>query len=392
MNLVNRSIGQALNPITRTLCLIALSLGILLSWFTPVALAQDPGSVELVMFYGQGCPHCARLEAFLDEIADDYPTLKVEHYEVYSDQDNREVFFDLAKAYGLEPEGVPTVFIDDQVIVGFSSTQAQQIESQIQTCLRVSSSCENPLDRLNPEDQAGGIGDPSLAETLTLPLVITAAAVDAINPCAFAVLVLLMGTILYTHDRQRALYSGLAFTASIYLSYLLMGIGLYSAIQASGLTRLFYAIVSVLAIVLGLFNLKDYVWYGKWISIEVPESWRPRLKRIVSSVTSVPGAFLIGFLVSLFLLPCTSGPYIVILGLLAETTTRTYALALLLLYNFIFVIPMLGITGLIYFGFTTSARAERWRQQRLRILHLISGAVILLLGIGMLTALGLGMI
>ena len=67
--------------------------------------------------------------------------------------------------------------------------------------------------------------------------------------------------------------------------------------------------------------------------MEVPISWRPRLKAVIKGITSVPGAFLVGFVVSLFLLPCTSGPYIVILGLLAKTTTRNYALLLLLLYN-----------------------------------------------------------
>ena len=69
------------------------------------------------------------------------------------------------------------------------------------------------------------------------------------------------------------------------------------------------------------------------------------MKRIIQRVTSVPGAFLTGFVVSLFLLPCTSGPYIVILGLLGKTATRPEALAWLVLYNLIFVLPMVAITG-----------------------------------------------
>jgi len=84
------------------------------------------------------------------------------------------------------------------------------------------------------------------------------------------------------------------------------------------------------------------------------------MKTLIRGVTSVPGAFLIGFAVSLFLLPCTSGPYIVILGLLAHATEWGYAMALLVLYNFIFVLPMLIITGAIYFGFTTTEKAEEW--------------------------------
>jgi len=114
------------------------------------------------------------------------------------------------------------------------------------------------------------------------------------------------------------------------------------------------------------------------------------MKTLIRGVTSVPGAFLIGFAVSLFLLPCTSGPYIVILGLLAHATEWGYAMALLVLYNFIFVLPMLIITGAIYFGFTTTEKAEEWRKGKLKILHLIAGIIILLLGIGMLSVIALG--
>ena len=171
-----------------------------------------------------------------------------------------------------------------------------------------------------------------------------------------------------------------------------MGLGLYSAIQASGLTHTFYTVIAILAIVVGIFNLKDYLWYGKWFVMEVPMSWRPRLKALINSVTSVPGAFFVGFAVSLFLLPCTSGPYIVILGLLAHTTTKGYALELLALYNLIFVSPMILITGAVYFGFTTTEKAEEWRTKKLKVLHLIAGLIILGLGVVMLGSIWLGYI
>ena len=228
--------------------------------------------------------------------------------------------------------------------------------------------------------------------SLTLGAVVSAALVDAINPCAFAVLIILLSTIAACHNRRKALYAGLAFSASIYFSYLLMGLGLLCAINAGGFTKGFYLIVAVLAIFIGLFNLKDYLWYGKWFRMEVPMSWRPRMKALLKSVTSVPGAFLIGFLISLFLLPCTSGPYLVILGLLSNVATKQVGFLLLLLYNFIFILPMLGITLGVYFGFTTTEKTEEWRIRKLKVLHLIAGFIILLLGIGMLIAYFLGKI
>jgi cytochrome c biogenesis protein CcdA len=195
---------------------------------------------------------------------------------------------------------------------------------------------------------------------------------------------------LVAHNKRKALLSGFAFSFAVFISYFLMGVGLYSALQFSGLTRLFYIFSAVLAVLVGLFNLKDYFWYGKWFIMEVPLSWRPAMKGLIKSVTSVPGAFLVGILVSLFLLPCSSGPYIVILGLLAHSATKNTAMLLLLLYNFIFILPMLIITLLIYFGLLTTEKAEQWRQKKLKVLHLIAGVVILLIGLVMFAGLLLG--
>jgi len=384
-------------------CLIFLSIpfgGNIVGAQEAVNPEAELKNVEMHFFYGNGCPHCARAKLFLDEIKTKYPTLNITEYEVYGDRQNNKLFLDIAKAFDTQVSGVPTIFIDDRVIVGFSDSIASSLESEIQRCAE--QGCADPMSKLdngseNEVMQIIGNSSPSkdpkkqeLAEQLTIPAVIGAAAVDAINPCAFAVLIILMTTILATKDRKRALWAGLAFTVSIYISYLLMGVGLFSAIQAAAVSRIFYIVVAILAIIVGLFNLKDYFWYGKWFVMEVPMSWRPKLKSLIRGVTSAPGAFLIGFAVSLFLLPCTSGPYIVILGLLAHATEWSYAMALLLLYNFIFILPMLIITGAIYFGITTTEKAEKWRQGKLKILHLIAGIIILLLGIGMLIGIWLG--
>ncbi len=302
----------------------------------------------------------------------------------------------MAKAYDTEVQGVPTTFIDKKVFVGFSSSIGNDVKKEILRCLK--ENCSSPLKVMFGEDEKQTIiGDKSPYEIdiwkeLTFPAVISAAFVDSINPCEFAVLIILLTTILASGNRKRALMAGLAFSLSIFTSYFLMGLGLYSAIQASGITRLFYLIVGILAIFVGLFNLKDYFWYGKWFVMEVPLSWRPRMKMLIKSVTSPLGAFLVGFVVSLFLLPCTSGPYIVILGLLAHTTTKATAIGWLMLYNIIFVLPMIIITLLVSFGITTTEEAEEWRQRKLKILHLITGIIVLLLGIGMLAALALGML
>ncbi|MFH1780280.1 MAG: cytochrome c biogenesis protein CcdA [Candidatus Micrarchaeota archaeon] len=348
--------------------------------FSTLVAAQEHAT-PIYVFHSTTCPHCIELLDFLDGIKDKYPSLEVKEFEIHEIANNN-LFQQLTSAYGQEVSGVPVTFIGEKMIVGYATFMAPEVEGEITYC--VENGCVDPIEKLvstpvQPE-----------VEQLTIPAVILAAAVDAINPCAFAVLILLITAVLASGNRRRALLAGLAFTLAVYLAYFAMGLGLFSVIQASGLSQAFYYAVAILAIFVGLFNLKDYFWYGKWFIMEVPLSWRPRMKKIISRVTSIPGAFFAGLIVSLFLLPCTSGPYIVILGLLAKATSRDYAFMLLVLYNLIFVLPMLLITLGIYFGFTTSEQAEDWRKNKLKTLHLIAGVLMLLLGVGMIASIYLG--
>ncbi len=389
-----------------TISIIALIILILIGIFYANSIKGESNitpsgdnQIIIIKFYGQGCPHCAQLSKFLKDLQEQDKNIIIKDYEIYFNNENRKTFEQLAEIYNTEIKGVPTIFIDQKVIVGFSSSIGKQIEQEISRC--EIEGCINPLERLKGNNVTQIIGDSSpledpkktkLKKTITIPAVISAATVDAINPCAFAVLIILVTTILASNNRKRALYAGLAFSLSIFISYFLMGLGLYSAIQASGITHTFYLVVAILAIIIGLFNLKDYLWYGKWFVMEVPLKWRPRMKAIIRGITSVPGAFFIGFIISLFLLPCTSGPYIIILGLLANITTRGYAIILLLFYNLIFILPMIGITLGIYWGITTTEKAEAWRTSKLKTLHLIAGIIILLLGIGMILSIIMGWI
>jgi len=360
---------------------------LLLVLFINNVLAQEQSmqhDVHLHVFYGQGCPHCGAMLNFLDNIKDKYPTLQVHAHEVYQNKENRELFNEFADRFNVEIRGVPTAFIDDQVIVGFSKSISKTLEEEINKCLI--EDCGNPAEKTNAGNIEQTVGDSSPSpekkrniERLTIPIVVAAATVDAINPCAFAVLIILMTAALSIADKNRALKFGLAFTVSIYISYFLMGLGLFSAIQATGLSHKFYIIVTGLAIIVGLFNIKDYFWYGKGFLMEVPLSWRPVMKKILKSATSPLGAFLVGFVVSLFELPCTGGPYIVILGLLAKEVTRNIGIMYLLLYNLIFVSPLIILSLIIYKGLSTTERLERIRQKKLRLLHLIAGILMLVI-------------
>jgi cytochrome c biogenesis protein CcdA len=222
---------------------------------------------------------------------------------------------------------------------------------------------------------------------LTPVAVVCGAALDAINPCEFAILILLMASILIADDtRKKALRTGFSFVAAVFIAYFLMGVGLLEFIRVYTLSfsGIFYKIVAVAAIIIGLLNIKDYFWYGGGgFIMEVPQRWRPKMKELIRGVTTPWGGFLVGLIVSLFLLPCTSGPYVVILGLLASKTHLFNAIIYLIVYNLIFIAPMVAIVLAMYFGLPPE-KAENWRKEKIRLLHLIAGLVLVALGIAML--------
>jgi cytochrome c biogenesis protein CcdA len=219
----------------------------------------------------------------------------------------------------------------------------------------------------------------------TVFVIIGAAVLDSINPCEFAVLVILLSGVIAGEGREKALKTGIAFVSGVFMMYFLMGLGIFAIVKNFNITYYFYKAVGVFALIVGAINIRDYFSKDSGgVLSSVPQSWRPRVQKLLDSVTSVPGALFSGFFVSIFLLPCTSAPYEVILGWIAkETAIDISAVMLLLLYNLIFILPMVAIVLAVYFGLTTPAKAAHWKHRRVRLLHLIAGVVMVGMGIWM---------
>lgn len=249
-----------------------------------------------------------------------------------------------------------------------------------------------PVDSSNQgnNQETTGQNQNNISQTeLTIPKIVSLATVDAINPCAFAVLILMLISIL-TYDptkRKNILWAGLAFVASVFIMYFIYGIIIikfFQLIQALTLVRLvLYKVVAVFAILLGLLNLKDFIKYkpGGFMT-EMPMFIRPVAKKFISSITSPTGAFGVGAFVTLFLLPCTVGPYIICGGILS-TLDFIKTLPYLLIYNLVFVLPMILIILILYKGVAKVEDVSGWKDKNIRYLHLASGLIMLLLGLAM---------
>ena len=216
-------------------------------------------------------------------------------------------------------------------------------------------------------------------------ILVPAALWDSINPCEFAIMFILLQTVLRNQkSRGRVILVGLSFILSIFLSYFLMWLWLYTALTSiSWATETLKIIAWILWIVIWLANLKDYFWYWKYFKMEGPNSWRPKMRKIIKWITSPIWAFWIWILISLFLLPCTSGPYITIIGLLSSESEQInlWWYIYLLVYNIIFIIPMFIIMYLVAFGVKDIAELKEMKELNVEKMHLVTWIIMLALWI-----------
>jgi len=220
------------------------------------------------------------------------------------------------------------------------------------------------------------------------------AVTDAINPCAFAVMIIVLMSILLANpqNKKRVLYGGLAFTLAVFILYFLYGLILVQffshLISAFGSFSLYiFKGFGIFAIILGLLNIKDYLDYKPGsLATEMPLSFRPRMRALVQKVTSPRGAFVVGIFVTFFLLPCTIGPYIIASGQIS-TLSFLATVPYLIFYNLIFIIPMLIITLIVYFGLSEIENLSSWRERNIKKMHLAEGVILILLGVTMVAGL-----
>ena len=135
---------------------LLIILGILfIFWPFKFTLAQN--QADLYVFYGQGCPHCAKLSQSLGEWQKEFPQLKISSFEVFFNPDNRQLYFAFAKAYQLEVNDVPVplVLIGEKSFIGYNESIKNQIHQEILRCLQ--QACPSPLKKLKIERTKGGL-------------------------------------------------------------------------------------------------------------------------------------------------------------------------------------------------------------------------------------------
>lgn len=222
-------------------------------------------------------------------------------------------------------------------------------------------------------------GELELNQNILPPLILGAIS-NSLHPCAIAVLLLLL-TFLYTLNKKKKdiIGIGLAYVLGIFIVYFLIGLGILKAISLSSEPFFVAKVASLILIILGLINVKDYFFPNLPIHLRIPNFTKGAIQNFMERA-SIPAAFIVGALVGLCAFPCTGGIYTVIISTLAATKSAQFVLYLLL-YNFIFILPLLLVIA------TSSnkkvlERVEKLETKNSRKLHLLTGILMILIGLG----------
>lgn len=376
------------------LCLLVLSAG----QSGAVVVAPERQRLEIEAFVREGCPHCAAAKAFLADLAVERPDLRISLVDIRRDPDALARLNELARQAGVAPAGVPTIRIGADLVIGFDTpaTTGEQVRALLDrvtaaanaaTCdVAAASDCpsagESPVE-LSVGGRRIGVDD------IGLPLfTLVIGLLDGFNPCSLWVLILMVSMLATLGDRRRMLVIAGTFVAVEGIAYFAFMAAWLNLFVLVGLSRVSEIVIGLLAIFAGMINLKDFVAFGRGITLSIPDIAKPgiyaRLRAILRADRlwpAVAGAAVLALLVQVVELLCTSGfPALYTRLLTMRRLDNASYYGYLLLYNLMYMLDDLVILAI---GVATLSQ-RRLQEKEGRFLKLLAGLVMFGLGVYLL--------
>lgn len=224
---------------------------------------------------------------------------------------------------------------------------------------------------------AAGEGRPAL-----LAAVLLTGLVDGINPCALAILLFFVSFLFAIRKTPLSIARmGAVYIAAVYVVYFLIGLGLLRAstlLQGHWLGQAGAALL----VLMGLTNLLGAIFPRFPIRLEVPEGSKESLQRWMYRAT-LPTTLVLGVLVGLHTFPCSGGPYVAVLGLLSSQASFWEGVVYLVLYNLMFILPLVAVL-LLSLNPALAAKLQAWERSSSRLVRGVTGGVMAALGAGLL--------
>jgi cytochrome c biogenesis protein CcdA len=232
---------------------------------------------------------------------------------------------------------------------------------------------------------------------LTLPVVLGAGLIDGLNPCAFALLVL-FATFTLTmlnsvvadrssiqHARQQLLGAGSWYVGAVWVTYFVIGLGLFGFLGWLGQDHLVTRFAALLALVMALWMLKDVLLPGRGPALAAPHATHRWMHRAMER-GGLGGMLLAGVLVGICIVPCSGAIYLDIVAVLNASGGGPTGLALLALYNLAFIAPLVLLLGIVS-DRRVLGRLGRWNQANTAWIKIGLAAAVIAMSLGLLATL-----
>ncbi|MCJ7785250.1 MAG: hypothetical protein MUP41_15060 [Desulfobacterales bacterium] len=337
-------------------------------------------AMDVTYFYQKGCPKCDRANALLKYMSKKYSQLNTKEIDLNT-PDGKRLNETLSSRLNLPMEKrliAPSIFIGNDTLLPDEITESK-VEALIHKYGEAAPSparrTGSPAGGLSPTPEETQKAEESIIQrfkSLGILTIVSAGLLDGINPCAFAALIFFISYLTFVgRKRTEILYVGLGYSGAVFVTYLLIGFGILSFVQHLSFLPLFSRIVYILtivfALVLGFLSLYDYIQlkrgFPSEMKLQLPDFLKKRIHQTIREESKSTRYFLAaiaaGFMVSLLEFTCTGQVYLpTILFVTNVPSLRASAVSYLILYNLMFIIPLLIIFGMVYWGVTSEQLAS----------------------------------
>ncbi|MBR4508633.1 MAG: hypothetical protein IKP23_04105 [Elusimicrobiaceae bacterium] len=316
---------------------------------------------DVYVFTSPTCGHCLHFkQEFYPQLREEFKD-KVNFIDIdTSDGKGNLQLRDMAAKYGFKEYGVPCLIVGDNCLMGYPG------EIKMKSDKAINSAIEEKIKTA----QISEVNSKEAFSKFTLTAIILNGLIDGINPCAFAVIVFLVSFLtIYRYDKKEVILIGSAYCLAVFITYILLGLGLFKALYAlSGFQtfiKIFYIVTASICFILFALSVYDFLVYlktknSKEMLLTLSTNLKIRINKIIgfflrgknhSTIGLVLASLAVGFSVSLVEAVCTGQVYIpTIVLIMKDPALRLKAWLYLLMYNVMFILPLLSVFILCAIG------------------------------------------
>ena len=341
--------------------------------------SQKTFSVDLTYFHQKGCPKCDRANILLKYLLKRYPRLSIKEIDLNT-ADGKRLNETLSNRLNLPAEKrllAPAIFIGSHYLPPEEITLSKA-EALIKKYEKLE--IKPPLKVEKEEIKKAEESIVERFQSFGILAILLAGFIEGMNPCALATLLFFVSYLTMVGSKRKEIFCvGIGFSGAGFATHLLIGLGILSFLQHLSFlplfSRIIYLITFLLALLLGVFSLYDYIQLKKGqpskMKLQIPNFLKKRIHQTIRvrgselegnqgsrSIRFLLAAIVIGFIVTFLQSTCTSQVYLpTILFVTNIPLLRKNAIIYLVLYNLVYILPLLVIFGIVYWGVTSEQLA-----------------------------------